>query len=116
MECEAWWEAKSDERLVKLESLKSSRNRSIRAKLNDLGYGEELNKLPDDYTDLAIDMGFLLFADHPLVRKAQALTDKGESGKGGTIQLNILLCSLGKYQRTHDRVHGRGESVSNCIR
>ncbi|KAH9832251.1 uncharacterized protein C8Q71DRAFT_778106 [Rhodofomes roseus] len=66
--CSLWAAKRADARAEELEQIKRMRLQFIVLKLRDMGWGEEIDKLPDDMR---------MLADHAQVRPAKEITERG---------------------------------------
>ncbi|KII94221.1 hypothetical protein PLICRDRAFT_171887 [Plicaturopsis crispa FD-325 SS-3] len=72
--CAKWEREQAECRASELETLRHSRRRAILDKLKELGYSEEIKKMPLSHTEWTYDL--CLFDDHPLVRPPKLLTER----------------------------------------
>ncbi|KAG1800415.1 uncharacterized protein HD556DRAFT_1265557 [Suillus plorans] len=72
--CTKWMEGEQQSRWKELDHLRSLRHDAILEKLIELGWEEDVNKLPDRHTARIYKLTH--FEDHPLVKQPKPLTDR----------------------------------------
>ncbi|KAG1730700.1 uncharacterized protein EDB91DRAFT_1156653 [Suillus paluster] len=72
--CTKWTEGEQRNRWKELDQLRSLRYDAIVEKLIELGWGEEIDKLPDRHTARVYKLTHI--EDHPLVKQPKPLTDR----------------------------------------
>ncbi|KAG1763866.1 hypothetical protein EDD22DRAFT_885733 [Suillus occidentalis] len=72
--CTKWTEGEQQSRWKELDHLRSLRYDAIVEKLIELGWEEDVNKLPDQHTARIYKL--IHFEDHPLVKQPKPLTDR----------------------------------------